>query len=146
MNKMTDRKPYLLRAIYSWILDNRCTPHLVIASPGAGWVHGVPSHLLKEEILVLNISPTATEHLSIENDGIYFYTRFSGQSYKVWVAMQAIVSLVARENNEGISFPVADNLQEGPTDKDTAQSETIADKRSETDKTQKTSGHLKIIK
>ena len=56
---MTDRKPYLLRAIYQWIVDNDCTPHLVIAAPGAGWVHGVPSHLLQEEMLVLNISPQA---------------------------------------------------------------------------------------
>lgn len=45
---MTDRKPYLLRAIYQWIVDNDCTPHLVIAAPGAGWVHGVPLHLLQE--------------------------------------------------------------------------------------------------
>ena len=52
---MSDRKPYLLRAIYQWIIDNDCTPHLVIAAPGAGWVHGVPTHLLQEEMLVLNI-------------------------------------------------------------------------------------------
>ena len=94
---MTDRKPYLLRAIYQWIVDNDCTPHLVIAAPGAGWVHGVPLHLLQEEMLVLNISPTATANLSIDNDSVTFNTRFGGQPHQVWVSMQAIVSLIARE-------------------------------------------------
>lgn len=144
MNEMTDQKPYLLRAVYQWILDNQCTPYLVIASPGAGWVHGVPAHLLQEEVLVLNISPTATEQLSIDNDGICFYARFAGQSCQVWVAMPAIVSLVTRENNEGISFPVAENIQEGPTDDSHRPESSTADKSRE--KKNGPSGHLKIIK
>ena len=113
---MTDRKPYLLRAIYQWIVDNDCTPHLVIAAPGAGWVHGVPLHLLQEEMLVLNISPTATTNLSIDNDSVTFNTRFGGQPHQVWVSMQAIISLIARETGEGISLPPAEGLENGPED------------------------------
>ena len=114
MSEMTDRKPYLLRAIYQWIVDNGCTPHLVIAAPGAGWVHGVPSHLLQEDMLVLNISPQATANLQIEDDDITFHTRFGGKPHQVWVAMAAVASLVARENGEGINLPVADDIEAGP--------------------------------
>ena len=113
---MTDRKPYLLRAIYQWIVDNDCTPHLVIAAPGAGWVHGVPSHLLQEDMLVLNISPTATANLSIDNDSVTFNTRFGGRPHQVWVSVQAIISLIARETGEGISLPPAEGLENGPED------------------------------
>ena len=136
---MTDRKPYLLRAIYQWIVDNDCTPHLVIAAPGAGWVHGVPLHLLQEEMLVLNISPTATVNLSIDNDSVTFNTRFGGQPHQVWVSMQAIVSLIARETGEGINLPPAEGLEEGPQDSDVTPSAP--------DGEDKPSGsHLKILK
>ena len=107
---MTDRKPYLLRAIYQWIVDNDCTPHLVIAAPGAGWVHGVPLHLMQEEMLVLNISPTATANLTIEDDCVTFSTRFGGQAHQVWVSMKAITALVTRENGDGIALEVAEDL------------------------------------
>lgn len=136
---MSDRKPYLLRAIYQWIVDNDCTPHLVIAAPGAGWVHGVPLHLLQEEMLVLNISPTATANLSIDNDSVTFNTRFGGQPHQVWVSMQSIVSLIARETGEGINLPPAEGLEEGPQDSDVTPSAP--------DGEDKPSGsHLKILK
>ena len=137
---MTDRKPYLLRAIYQWIVDNDCTPHLVIVAPGAGWVHGVPLHLLQEEMLVLNISPTATANLSIDNDSVTFNTRFGGQPHQVWVSMQAIVSLIARETGEGISLPPAEGLEKGPQDRNATSSAP--------DGEDKPSGgsHLKILK
>lgn len=112
---MNDRKPYLLQALYNWIVDNDCTPHLIVAQPGAGWVSGVPDHLLQEEILVLNISPRATQNLYIDNDACYFETRFQGKACAVSVAMPAIYSIVARENGEGMQFNVPDDLADGPT-------------------------------
>lgn len=144
---MTDRKPYLLRAIYQWIVDNDCTPHLVVAAPGAGWVHGVPSHLLQEEILVLNISPQATANLVIEDEGISFHTRFGGKHHQVWVGMPAITSLVARENSEGITLPVSENLEKGPTEEDLPMLNNQKDS-AELDKkaVSPSSSHLKILK
>ena len=136
---MTDRKPYLLRAIYQWIVDNDCTPHLVIAAPGAGWVHGVPLHLLQEEMLVLNISPTATANLSIDNDSVTFNTRFGGQPHQVWVSMQAIISLIARETGEGISLPPAEGLENGPEDSNDSTPPDDDDKPAD-------GSHLKILK
>jgi len=135
---MSDRKPYLLRAIYQWIIDNDCTPHLVIAAPGAGWVHGVPTHLLQEEMLVLNISPTATANLSIDDDSVTFSTRFGGQAHQVWVSMQAIAALVTRENGEGIALEVAEDIQNGPQSGDNPPSDDNND--------QSGGSHLKILK
>lgn len=103
---MKDQKPYLLRAIYEWIVDNDCTPYLAVARPDLGWVVGAPEHLLKDEVLILNISPTATHLLTINDDGIRFHTRFSGQSHELWVGLDAVFSLHARENQEGMSFPI----------------------------------------
>ena len=138
---MTERKPYLLEAIYAWIVDNNCTPHLVIAHPGAGWVSGVPPHLLEDEVLVLNISPKATQSLHIDADACYFETRFQGKPCSVSVAMPAIHSLVARENGEGIHFGVEDDISEGP--KELAKHNGKAGK----DKKKSNQGsHLKIIK
>ena len=134
---MTDRKPYLLRAIYQWIVDNDCTPHLVIAAPGAGWVHGVPSHLLQEEMLVLNISPTATANLMIEDDCVTFSTRFGGQAHQVWVSMKAITALVTRENGDGIALEVAEDLENGPQHDNAAPAD---------GETASGGGHLKILK
>ncbi len=134
MMEMTDRKPYILRAIYQWLLDNDCTPHLVIAYPGAGWVSGVPSNLLQDDTLVLNISQSASPDCVIENDVIYFTTRFSGQSHSVSVSMEAVAALIARENNEGIFFDISENLADGPQ------------KVSQTKEKKAAPSHLKIVK
>lgn len=131
---MTDRKPYLLEAIYAWIVDNDCTPHLVIAHPSVGWVSGVPESLLQDDILVLNISPQATQQLHIGAEGCAFQTRFQGRSCDVLVALEAVQALVARENGEGMHFMLDESIAEGPAPKKTA-----------ADKTKSTS-HLKIIK
>lgn len=135
---MTERKPYLLEAIYAWIVDNNCTPHLIIAHPGKGWVSGVPQHLLEDDVLVLNISPQATQSLHIDADACYFETRFQGKPCSVSVAMPAIHSLVARENGEGIQFGVEEHIAEGPKISTSKSQENKADSKS--------SSHLKIIK
>ncbi|UJF24568.1 ClpXP protease specificity-enhancing factor SspB [Suttonella sp. R2A3] len=135
---MTDRKPYLLEAIYSWIVDNDCTPHLVIAHPGVGWVSGVPESLLQDEMLVLNISPTATQNLHIDDQGCSFATRFQGTPCDVFVALPAVQALVARENGEGMHFIVDEQVADGP-EKPTNQAKSSSDKS-------KSTSHLKIIK
>ncbi len=137
---MSDRKPYLLRAMYEWIVDNGCTPHLMIAHPGSGWVSGVPEKTLKEDLLVLNISPSAAPDCVIEENGVYFSTRFNGRLCSVTVAMAAIASIFARETQEGMRFELPDDLAEGPkTAATSAQAES-------TEKRQNRPDHLKIVK
>lgn len=151
--QMSDQKPYILRAVFEWLIDNGCTPHLVIAYPGKGWVRGVPPHLTEGDTLILNISPSASPDCVIKNDMIYFTTRFSGQSCSVSVDMRAVAGLVARENIQyGISWelPTAE-LADGPKQSDSNNniSNDIFAIQSKTDnKKAKTKGnnHLKIIK
>lgn len=111
---MTDKKPYMLRAIYDWLVDNNLTPQIIIAYPNFGWVSGVPKQYIEQEQLVLNISPTATRNLTIEKDYLYFDTRFAGQSCSVCVDVLAIVGIFAREDtNEGMFFDLDPLVKEG---------------------------------
>ena len=106
MSNMSDRKPYLIRAIYDWICDNDLTPHLLLENPSqSGAVSGVPEEFCSQEQLVLNISPQATLNLEISNEGyIYFDTRFSGVAHSVVIDTNVILGICARENQEGQLF------------------------------------------
>lgn len=111
---MTDKKPYLIKAIYDWLADNDLTAQILIENPSGGWVSGVPKNFLEEAQLVLNISPTATRNLSIEKDYLYFDTRFSGQSCSVIVDMLAISGIFPREDHmEGMFFEIDPKVLEG---------------------------------
>lgn len=104
---MTSSKPYLLRALYEWILDNDFTPHL-IADAEAAEVD-VPPQAIQEGRVVLNISPTATGNLLMENDAVSFKARFSGVSRDIWLPMHAILAIYARENGQGMMFAGGDD-------------------------------------
>ncbi len=100
---MTSRKPYLIRAIYEWILDNDCTPHLLVDAtlPGVQ----VPGDYIQDGRIILNIAPGAVQGLSLDNESATFSARFGGVAYEVYVPGQAVLAVYARENGEGIMFP-----------------------------------------
>jgi len=109
---MTSSKPYLLRALYEWILDNDMTPHLIVDAEAKDVV--VPPQAIQDGRVVLNISPSATRDLMLENDSVSFQARFSGVSRELWVPSAAILAIYARENGQGMMF--ADVADEGPDD------------------------------
>jgi stringent starvation protein B len=96
-------KPYLVRAIYEWCTDSGLTPHLVVA---VGKHTRVPMEFAKDGQIVLNVSQGATRNLHIGNDLIQFSARFNGASRDIEVPMDAVVSIYARENAQGLSFAV----------------------------------------
>ncbi|NEX21565.1 ClpXP protease specificity-enhancing factor [Thiorhodococcus mannitoliphagus] len=100
---MTSSKPYLIRAIYEWILDNGLTPHLVVDAeyPGAQ----VPVEFIDDGRIVLNIAPSAVKGLVIGNDWIQFNARFSGVAREVMVPSEAALGVFTRENGQGMVFP-----------------------------------------
>lgn len=100
---MTTSKPYLIRAIHEWILDNRMTPHLVVDAnyPAVR----VPLEFVNEGRIVLNISPGAIQSLLIGNDWIEFNARFGGTAREVLVPIEAVVGIFTRENGQGMVFP-----------------------------------------
>ena len=104
-------KPYLIRAIYEWCTDSGLTPHLVVA---VGKHTSVPMEFAKDGQIVLNVSQGATRNLLIGNDLIQFSARFNGASRDIEVPIDAVLSIYARENAQGLSFAV----EEGGGDRD----------------------------
>lgn len=104
---MTSNRPYLIRALYQWIVDNGLTPHLLVDAtiPEVN----VPSQYVSDGKIVLNIHPNSVRELSLENDWISFSARFSGNLYKVIVPIHAALAIYARENGRGMVFPEEDN-------------------------------------
>lgn len=100
----TSTKPYLLRAIYEWCTDNGYTPYLAALANGNA---RVPKEFVKNGEIVLNISFGATSGLKMENDVIHFNARFGGISREIYVPMENVVAIYARENGQGMAFEVS---------------------------------------
>ena len=100
---MTSNRPYLVRAIYEWILDNGLTPHLVVDATDEAVV--VPAQFVEDGKIVLNISPGSIRQLEMGNEFILFGARFSGTHFDVAVPGRAVLAIYARENGKGLAFP-----------------------------------------
>lgn len=109
---LTSTKPYLVRAIYEWILDNGLTPHLLVDAlyPGAQ----VPVESVQNGQIVLNIAPTAVRDLVMGNDWISFGARFGGVPRELMVPSEAILGIFSRENQQGMVFPPPEYPQDTP--------------------------------
>ena len=103
---MTSSVPYLLRGMHEWILDNGCTPYLVLDATVQGTL--VPEEYVKEGQIVLNIGPSAIRDLQIEQDFLSFDGRFQGVAREIYAPIGAVLGIVARENGEGMWFPKED--------------------------------------
>ncbi|SPJ35065.1 ClpXP protease specificity-enhancing factor [Kushneria phyllosphaerae] len=99
---MHSSRPYLIRALYQWLLDNDCTPYVVVDAERTGVV--VPEQFVQNGQIVLNIGPGAVRELFMENDMVAFNARFSGQPMTVELPIDAIVAIYARENGVGMVF------------------------------------------
>jgi stringent starvation protein B len=99
---MTSTRPYLLRAVYQWIVDNGLTPYLMVDAgvPGID----VPPQAIKDGKIVLNLAPRAVSQLELGNDEVTLLTRFSGVSRKVRVPIAAVTAIYAQENGQGMKF------------------------------------------
>lgn len=100
---MTSSKPYLIRGIYDWILDNNLTPHLLVDTHDPGV--RVPTQYVKDHTIVLNIAPTAVRDLQLGNDYIMFSARFSGNNYEIVVPVSSARMIYAKENGRGLVLP-----------------------------------------
>lgn len=121
---MTARRPYLLRAFYEWLLDNKLTPHLVVdvALPGIS----VPMEFARDGQIILNIAPHAVGNLELGNDEIRFNARFGGIPRQVRVPVAAVLAIYARENGAGTMFEPEDEYLE--SDWDEPCDDTVSDK------------------
>jgi stringent starvation protein B len=99
---MTSSRPYLIRAIYQWIVDNGATPHLLVDASYPGVV--VPREYVENGKIILNIGPMAAHGLKLGNEHVEFNARFSGKALPVSVPVHAVLAIYARENGQGMVF------------------------------------------
>jgi len=111
---MTSLKPYLIRAIYEWIVDNSLTPHLLIDAQSNDAV--LPEAFIEDGKIVLNIRPEAVQELSLGNEKIQFNARFGGKPMHVVAPLHAVLAIYAKENGKGMIFDHEDNDDTPPPD------------------------------
>ncbi len=101
---MTSSRPYLVRALYEWIVDNDCTPHLLVNSDHPGVQ--VPDGFASDGQIVLNVAPSAVRGLQMNNQAITFEGRFGGVPHSLHVPSAAVMAIYARENGQGMVFEI----------------------------------------
>lgn len=99
---MTPRRPYLIRALYEWILDNDCTPYMLVNALMDGV--SVPAEHVKDGQIILNVSPVAVQSLLVSNESVDFEGRFAGVPRQVSVPIAAVMGIYAKENGQGMLF------------------------------------------
>ena len=99
---MTSLKPYLIRSIYQWVIDNRLTPHVLVDADADG--ASLPRGYIHEGKIILNIRPEAVQALSLGNDHIEFNARFGGQPMHVKFPVSNVLAIYAMENGKGMIF------------------------------------------
>ncbi len=109
---MTPSRPYIMRALYEWIVDNDCTPYLLVDARRPGVE--VPAQYVKDGQIVLNVSPTAVIELLIGNEWISFNGRFGGTPTDILLPVSAVIGIYARENGQGMVFEAEDPSPEPP--------------------------------
>lgn len=138
---MSPSRPYLLRAIYDWLVDNALTPYLMVDAlyPGVD----VPQQYIEDGSIVLNIAPRAVGGLSLGNEAVEFNARFSGIGRHVYVPVMAVKAVYSFENGRGMVFE-EEEVDGGDAGKDVLKPKSTKDSKSSGSKPKKPS--LKIVK
>ena len=105
---MNSSRPYLVRALYEWIVDNDCTPHMLVNSDYPKVQ--VPQGFASDGQIVLNVSPSAVRQLHMDNEAVSFEGRFGGVPHTLYVPIAAILGVYARENGQGMVFDLEEPM------------------------------------
>lgn len=111
---MNSSRPYLLRAIYQWIVDNDCTPYLLVNAVAPGVT--VPQEYVENDKIILNVGPMAAHGLVLGDEEVTFDARFGGRPMAVVVPVGAVLAIYARENGQGMLFTDETDAADGDTD------------------------------
>lgn len=137
---MTSSRPYLVRALYEWIVDNECTPHVLVnvEHPGVQ----VPAGFASDGQIVLNVAPSAVRHLQMDNDALSFEGRFGGVPHSLHVPSAAVMAIYARENGQGMVF----EIEPTPPDDDTPDDDSSSNSGSSSRPASTGRPSLKVVK
>lgn len=113
---MRTSRPYLIRALYEWIVDNQLTPYVLVNAemPGVD----VPTQYIAEGKIILNISPRAVQNLHISNQALEFDASFSGVPLNVYAPIKAILAIYTHENGRGMVFDAEEEDDDGESHND----------------------------
>ena len=111
----TSTRPYLIRALHDWCTDNGFTPYIAVFVDASV---RVPTEYVKNNEIVLNVGFEATSSLKLGNETIEFKARFGGTSREIVVPVDHVIAIYARENGQGMAFPMpaAPGTEVGPSD------------------------------
>lgn len=112
-------KPYLIRAIHEWCLDQGFTPYLQVVVDSRA---RVPREHVRDGQIVLNVGTSATNQLMLGNEEVQFQARFNGAVFSVLVPVDAVAAIYARENGQGMAFDVEPVVTESAAPLASAQS------------------------
>jgi stringent starvation protein B len=99
----TSTRPYLIRALHDWCTDNGFTPYIAVYVDEHVQV---PKEYVKNNEIVLNVGFEATSALKLGNELIEFKARFGGTSREIAVPIDHVIAIYARENGQGMAFPM----------------------------------------
>lgn len=114
--QMTSSRPYLIRAMYQWITDNGMTPHLLVDVSIDGVQ--VPTEHVQNGKIILNVAPMAIGALILGDEEITFSARFSGKSMSLYIPIEAVLAVYAKENGQGMMFSEDDGAVSSDSDDD----------------------------
>jgi stringent starvation protein B len=109
---MTSMRPYLLRALYEWIVDNGLTPYILVNAEHEEVE--VPTQFIENGQIILNIAPMAVQGLTLDNEWVSFSARFSGRAFSVFVPVVAVLAIYAKENGKGMFFQPEEEQDTSP--------------------------------
>ena len=120
MAEIPSTKPYLIRAIHEWCLDQGYTPYLAVSVDGRT---RVPREHVKDGQIVLNLGPEATHQMVMGNELITFSARFNGVAQALSIPIENVAAIYARENGQGMAFEVTPKVAGESKDVDAGESE-----------------------
>ena len=117
-SNVTSNRPYLIRAIYEWIVDNGMTPYM-LADASSERVK-IPRKFVDDDRIVLDIGPIATQSLELGKEAVSFKARFGGEAVGVFIPVSHVLAIYTKENGQGMAFPEEDELpsETGPAKPD----------------------------
>lgn len=137
---MQSTKPYFLRALHEWCIDQGYTPYLAVV---VDEMTRVPMEYVKNGEIVFNVGLEATNQLSIGNETITFQGRFSGKVFPVLVPIARVSAIYARENGEGMSFEVTASAPEASAEAEKSKEPIVAEEASRSSRSSTLSAVLK---
>lgn len=139
------QRPYLIRALYEWLVDNHHTPYLLVAAREPGVA--VPEGFINPEgKIILNLAPQAVQGLKLGNDAIQFSARFGGSAMTVKVPPRAVLAIYAKESGAGMLFGEPEPANEAELAEQAAHQPPTETPPKPSDNDGKKRSHLRVVK